>query len=77
MSKKIIDLGESKGKFDNVYISIKEWRKIEKSLKALEIIKTGITECRKEEKDWENKNYYEVQLLLTDEEYDLLKEVLL
>ena len=78
------DLGESKGKFDNVYISIKEWRKIEKSLKALEIIKekrvdvvilfnspsltlyNTILVIR-------NESEYE----LTQEEYDLLKEVLL
>lgn len=44
-------------------------------LKAIKFIKRGIYEHSKEEKDWENRNYFEVQLLLTDEEYDYLKEI--
>jgi len=83
MSGKSIDLGESKGKFDTIFISmsIEEWNKNQKKLNALEIIKEkGIDiDALKYHKDLEHYNFslrgrYES---LTQEEYDLLKEVLL
>lgn len=49
---------------------------ISKELKALEIIKKGKKEYLKDEPDWENKNLYDFWVMITDEEYDLLTEVL-
>ena len=44
-------------------------------LKTIKFIKKGNYENLKEEKDWLNRNYYEFPLMLTDEEYNYLKEI--
>lgn len=82
MSGKSIDLGKSKGKFDTVFISmsIEDWNKNQKKLKALEIIKEKevnvyLLNCCNNLYEYNNWASDEEQL--TKEEYELLKEVLL
>ena len=71
MSKEV-DLGKTDGRFDTVYINIKDWNEIQKQLKALEIIKEKIG------LHWnEILRIWLRSKLITQEEYDLLKEVLL
>ena len=77
----------SNGKFTNVYVTLDNWKDIEKKLKALEIIKEkkvdvlDFTSCANYEtymfffKLWNWNGEYD-DFILTQEEYDLLKEVL-
>lgn len=58
------------------YGAIQHHENIIAYLKAIKFIKRGVYEHLRAEKDWGNRNYFEIQLLLTDEEYDYIREVI-
>jgi hypothetical protein len=82
MSGKSIDLGKSKGKFDTVFISmsLKDWNKNQKKLKALEIIKNKkvcVMWLKNSLRSYNSTAALYDLPILTQEEYELLREVLL
>jgi len=81
MKDKEIYLGTINGNKDVIYMSVETWEIIDKALKTLEIIKEKNVNIQYiKDKDCSFEMYNKMVLLkewrLTQEEYDLLKEVL-
>lgn len=86
MSKEY-DLGQIEGRFDIVYISVKDWNEMQKQLKALEIIKNKRVDIDlfytvMEDKIQKDKllsyNFWQGdENRISQDEFDLLKEILL
>ena len=81
MSKEI-DLGKVEGKFETIYLSKTDYEDLQKKVKAFDVIKekrvdvNWLLQCFTHTKELESYNQ-DRRHKLTQEEFELLKEVLL